>query len=109
MSTNTTAATSADTVPAAANGADRKVVDALEARLLTIDGTFKHSNGAAMALLRGIFARAGRDAVAILRSAGKFDYGRAIHMADLLQQAKDTACVSLLLPYAEPTPSPSST
>ena len=30
----------------------------------------------------------------------KYDMGRMIHAMDLLQQAKDTACVAVLLPYA---------
>ena len=30
----------------------------------------------------------------------KFDAGRLIHAIDLMQQAKDTACVALILPFA---------
>lgn len=33
----------------------------------------------------------------------KFDTGRLIHTMDLLQQAKDTACVALILPFAKDT------
>lgn len=38
---------------------------------------------------------------AVEKKAKKNDKGRLIHALDLLLQARDTACASLILPYAE--------
>jgi hypothetical protein len=37
-----------------------------------------------------------------LRSGLAYDTGRLLHSLDLLQQVKDTACVSLILPFGNP-------
>lgn len=89
----------------------RKVpVAGLEARVELIDGMFplpKDAEGKPptldmMSKIRGHISVAAKAIYADLQANPdvKYDMGRMIHAMDLLQQAKDTACVAVLLPHA---------
>jgi hypothetical protein len=51
--------------------------------------------------IRDVISRAAREVTTIIKESGKYDMGRAIAAVDSLQHAKDLACASVLLPFAE--------
>ena len=73
----------------------------VEQRVALVDGNFDLPPEAlaAMREVRGIVAEAAAR-IATSVSKCKHDKGRLIHTMDLLQNVKDTACVSLILPHA---------
>lgn len=89
---------------------NESTLKAIQARVLLIDGQFEtpKESKEAFGNVRAIFAKAAQDLSNLLvgkdSKVAKVDAGRLIHALDLLQQAKDTACVSLLLPYADTDP-----
>lgn len=100
---------------AAAARRKRRIVDPIEARVQLIDGDFAipPANKAAVAEIRAACKAAAKRICAATRdlpSAGTsadgkrlpgYDTGRLIAALDTLQQAKNIACVSVFLPYAE--------
>jgi hypothetical protein len=78
--------------------------DALEERVLLIDGQFTHPNADRLKELRAVFAKCAQDVARICKGDPNVNVGRVIAAVDLLQQAKDTACCALLLPYAKTDP-----
>jgi hypothetical protein len=82
----------------------RPITDPVEARVALIDGTFAlpDENKEAMAeIRRAVKECAEKIKDSVRKKAKKHDTGRLIHSLDLLQQVKDTACVSVILPFAE--------
>ena len=82
----------------------RPIADPVAARVALIDGQFDlpAENLQAMRDVRAAVAECAKKIQqAVEKKAKKNDKGRLIHAMDLLQQAKDTACVSCILPYAE--------
>ena len=84
----------------------------LEARVELINGLFDlpSESSEAMKQIRAIVATCAQDLKVVFDSLTKskeagspppgYDMGRAIAAIDLLQQVKDVACVSILLPHA---------
>ena len=79
---------------------DKKALTAVDERVLLIDGKFTHPNASRLDKIREAVARCARQLQSIVQEDPKHNVGRLIHTIDLLQSAKDTACVALLLPYA---------
>lgn len=79
-----------------------RITDPVEARVELINGMFPlpQASKEAMGDVRNAIEVAAR-AIARSVQANPHDKGRLIHTLDLLQQAKDTACVALILPHAE--------
>jgi len=79
---------------------EERAMRSINARVAIINGTFElpPSTPKAMATVREILAKAAEDLKAVIISE-KHDIGRVIATMDLLQQAKDTACASLILPH----------
>jgi hypothetical protein len=89
------------------SSSDNKVSTAIRDRVLLVNGKFSlpSENVKAMETIRIIFSEAAEKFAALLESTGvKYDTGRAIHALDTLQAAKDTACVSVILPFASTDP-----
>jgi hypothetical protein len=101
---NNTQATAPETAPATVT---RKRNAALEARVALIDGQFDLPDTAikSMKTIRASVAVCARNIADACYDAGegKYDVGRAIAALDGLQQVKDTACVSIILPHAPKT------
>ena len=71
------------------------------ARVKLINGQFKVPEFNANATkIREAIQEAAEKVAAVVEGAEKHDVGRLIHALDLMQHAKDTACVSLMLPFA---------
>ena len=86
---------------------ENKVSTAIRARVLLVNGKFSlpDANAKAMEAIRNIFSEAAEKFAALLEQTGvKYDTERAIHALDTLQAAKDTACVSVILPFASTDP-----
>ena len=75
----------------------------IDARVAVIDGMFDLPNGTKdrFTAIRGAIQRAAAEVAEAVRGAGEggYDVGRLVAALDLMQQAKDTACVSLILPH----------
>ena len=80
----------------------RKITDPIEARVELINGKFTipETTTNAMNEVRTILSEAAKRLKTCVEK-NPHDKGRLIHTFDLLQNAKDTCCVSLLLPFAE--------
>jgi hypothetical protein len=86
---------------------DNKVPQAIRDRVLLVNGKFSlpDANAKATEAIRTIFSEAAEKFAALLEQTEvKYDTGRAIHALDTLQAAKDTACVSVILPFASTDP-----
>lgn len=80
------------------------IADPVTARVALINGQFDlpAENVQAMRDIRAAVEECAKKIqAAVEKTAKKNDRGRLIHAIDLLQQVKDTACVSVILPYAE--------
>jgi hypothetical protein len=75
----------------------------IDARVAVIDGMFQlpRATTERFTKIRGAIQRAAADVAEAVREAGEggYDVGRLVAALDLLQQAKDVACVSLILPH----------
>lgn len=73
----------------------------IAARVDMINGNFELPTVSVtlMREIRECVAAAAKQIEEIFETAPEYDMGRAIHTIDLLQQAKNTACDALILPY----------
>lgn len=80
--------------------AEERAKLSIDARVAIINGAFDlpDKTPEVMSEVRKILAKAAEDLKVVLL-AEKHDIGRVIATMDLLQQAKDTACTSLILPH----------
>ena len=74
------------------------------ARTAMIDGYFNLPEPTidAMKEIRAAFAECAKKVQHVTLGAGAFDIGRLIACIDLIQQAKNVACDSLILPHYKP-------
>lgn len=79
--------------------------ETIDARVGLIDGNFDLPTDTSrrFGVIRKVLQGAAQTIASVVREAGEdnYDVGRLIAALDLLQQAKDTACVSLILPHAK--------
>ena len=85
-----------------ASNKKRLVTDPVEARVELINGNFDLPKESvdAMRTVRSVISEAAKKLRVAVEAAPKHDKGRLIAALDSLQHAKDTACVSLILPFA---------
>ena len=77
--------------------------DTIDARVAVIDGQFDLPEGTRerFTVIRGAIKTAAETVANVIRETGEgnYDVGRLIAALDALQNAKDMACVSLILPH----------
>ncbi len=86
---------------------EAKVPTSIRDRVLLVNGKFvlPDANVKAMDSIRAIFSEAAEKFAAVIGQTDiKYDKDRATHALDQLQAAKDTACVSVILPFASTDP-----